>query len=336
MVPDLSTLRKRLALAFSSIADTLPILHDGVFLEETVILETTKFIWFNGKLVPWEQATIHVLTHTLHYGGGAFEGIRFYETAKGPAIFRLSDHIDRLLYSTSVLKMQMPFTREEIIEAVKEVVRVNGLPAGYIRPIAFYGYGKMGVNPLGAPTELAIACWPWGAYLPHEAVDIKTSSYIRIHPDSTKVDAKLCGHYLNGILATLELQGTHYHEALFLDDQGFISEGAGENFFMLKDGVIYTPKLGTILAGITRETVMELAATLGYRVIETNITLNAAYQCDEAFFTGTAAEVTAIRSIDDKILGNGGVGSFTAIIKKAYLDIAHGKNPDYENFLTVI
>lgn len=299
-------------------------------------METTKFIWFNGELVPWEQATVHVLTHTLHYGGGAFEGIRFYDTPKGPAIFRLTDHIDRLLYSTSILKMQLPFSRDEICEAVKAVVRCNELPAGYIRPIAFYGYGKMGVNPVGSPPTLAIACWPWGAYLPHEAVDIKTSSFIRIHPHSTKVDAKLCGHYLNGILATLELQGTHYHEALFLDDQGFISEGAGENFFMLKDQVLLTPKLGTILAGITRQTIMELAATFGIRVVETDITLAQAYASDEAFFTGTAAEVTAIRSIDDNLLGNGGVGPITAQIKQAYLAIVHGKNPVYERFLTYV
>lgn len=296
----------------------------------------TKEIWFNGKMVPWHEATVHVLTHTLHYGGGAFEGIRFYDTDKGPAIFRLREHIERLLYSASVLKMNLPYTCDEICEAVKQVVRVNELPAGYIRPIAFYGYGKMGVNPVGSPPQLAIACWPWGAYLPHDAVDIKTSSYIRIHRASTKVDAKLCGHYLNGILATLELQGTHYHEALFLDDQGFISEGAGENFFTLKDGIMYTPRLGTILAGITRETVMKLAKTMGYDVVEKDISLDEAYQCDEAFFTGTAAEITAIRSIDDKVLRSNGVGPVTAKIKKAYLDIVHGKNPEYLSYLTVV
>ncbi len=299
-------------------------------------MQSTKEIWFNGKLVPWDQATIHVLTHTLHYGGGAFEGIRFYETDKGPSIFRLKEHIDRLLYSANTLKMELPYSANEICEAVQEVVRVNELPSGYIRPIAYFGYGKMGVNPIGSPPQLAIACWPWGAYLPHEAVDIKTSRFIRIHPSSTEVEAKLCGHYLNGILAVLELQGTHYHEALFLDDNGYISEGAGENFFMLKNGVIYTPQLGTILAGITRSTVMEIASKIGYQVVETNITLDDAYQCDEAFFTGTAAEVTAIRSIDDNVLGNGEVGPVTAIIKNAYLDIVKGKNPEYFNYLTVV
>lgn len=299
-------------------------------------MQKTKSIWFNGELVPWDQANIHVLTHTLHYGGGAFEGIRFYNTDKGPAIFRLKDHVDRLLFSAKTLRMELPYSCEEICEAVQEVVRVNELPAGYIRPIAYFGYGKMGVNPIGSPPQLAIACWPWGAYLPHDAVDIKTSRFIRIHPASTQVEAKLCGHYLNGILAVLELQGTHYHEALFLDDDGFISEGAGENFFMLKDEIIYTPKLGTILAGITRSTVMEIASKMGYKVVETNITLADAYQSDEAFFTGTAAEVTAIRSIDDKIIGNGGVGTVTATIKFAYLDIVHGKNTEYEKYLTVV
>lgn len=299
-------------------------------------METTKFIWFNGTLVPWEQAKVHVLTHTLHYGGGAFEGIRFYATPEGPAIFRLEDHINRLLYSVKTLKMHLPFTHEDICQAIKDVVRVNELPSGYIRPLAFYGYGKMGVNPIGNPTELTIACWPWGAYLPHDAVDIKTSRYIRIHPDSTVVDAKLCGHYLNGILATLELQGTHYHEALFLDVEGFISEGAGENFFMVKDNVLYTPQLGTILAGITRETIMELADAAGISVKEVNITLEDAYQCDEAFFTGTAAEVTAIRSIDDNIIGKGTVGPVTTLLKKTYLDMVSGKNADYRQFLTII
>ncbi len=299
-------------------------------------MQATKEIWMNGEFKPWDEAKIHVLTHTLHYGGGAFEGIRFYQTDKGPAIFRLDEHIERLLYSASVLKMALPFSKADIMNAVKEVVRRNGLPAGYIRPIAYFGYGKMGVNPIGSPSELAIACWPWGAYLPHEAVDIKTSSYIRIHRQSTKVDAKLCGHYLNGILATLELQGTHYHEALFLDDLGFISEGAGENFFIVKNNTLYTPKLGTILAGITRQTVMGLAKSFGITVVEKDIILDEAYKADEGFFTGTAAEVTAIRSIDDKILADGNVGPMTSRIKTAYLDIVHGKNPDYQHYLTYL
>lgn len=299
-------------------------------------MQTTEEIWHNGKLVPWNEAKIHVLSHALHYGGGAFEGIRFYNTPQGPAIFRLHDHVERLFYSATALKMPMPYSKEEIIAAIIEVVRVNKLEAGYIRPIAFYGYGKMGVNPVGNPVELVIACWPWGAYLPHDSVDIKTSRYIRIHPDSTVVDAKLCGHYVNGILASLELEGTHYNEVLFLDSAGHITEGAGENFFMLKDGVVYTPKLGGILSGITRDTVMKLAPTLGLTVIETSIRLYDAYQADEAFFTGTAAEVTSIQSINDKTLGKGGVGEITAKIKQAYLHLVQGKNNDFMHFLTFV
>ena len=253
------------------------------------MMQTTEMIWKNGKLIPWAEATIHVLSHTLHYGGGAFEGIRFYDTSKGPAIFRLTDHVDRLFYSADVLKLPLSYSKEEVTNAIKEVARASKLESGYIRPIAFYGYGKLGVNPVGNPAELVIACWPWGSYLKHESVDVKTSSFIRIHPDSTVVDAKLCGHYVNGILASLELQGTHYHEALLLDSKGLITEGVGENFFMVKDGVISTPNLGGILSGITRNTVMKLAQHLNLKVIEADITLDEAYDADEAFFTGTAA-----------------------------------------------
>ena len=300
------------------------------------MMQTTETIWQNGQFVPWADAKTHVLSHSLHYGGGAFEGIRFYKTEQGSAIFRLEEHIDRLFYSASALKMPLPYSKQDVIDAILALVRHNKLAEGYIRPLAYYGYSKMGVNPVGNPAELVIACWPWGAYLPHESVDVKTSSYIRIHPDSTVVDAKLSGHYVNGILASLELQGTHYHEALLLDSAGHITEGVGENFFMVKDGTIYTPNLGGILAGITRDTVLNLVPTLGYEVIETDISLYDAYQADEAFFTGTAAEVTSIRSINDKRLGHGGVGEMTAIIKTAYLDLVRGKNKDFMKYLTIV
>lgn len=299
-------------------------------------MQTTDFIWVNGTLVPWEQAKVHVLAHALHYGGGAFEGIRFYQKPQGVAIFALEEHIDRLMFSADVLKLPLMYNKEQIISATLDVVRINKIPQGYIRPIAFYDYGKMGVNPAGAPATLVIACWPWGAYLPHDSVDIKTSQYIRIHPDSTVVAAKLSGHYVNGILASLELAGTHYHEALFLDSQGYISEGVGENFFMLKKGVIYTPKLGTILPGITRSIMLQLAQQLGFTVVEADLTLEQAYQADEAFFTGTAVEVTPIRSIDDKILGTGKLGPVTEKMKSAYDDIVHGKNPEFEHYLTYL
>lgn len=300
------------------------------------MMQTTDWIWKNGTLIPWQGATVHVLSHTLHYGGGAFEGIRFYKTSRGPAIFRLQDHVDRLFYSAEALKMPISFSKEEVIAAIKDVVRVNKIESGYIRPIAFYGYGKLGVNPIGNPVELVIACWPWGAYLPHESVDVKTSSYIRIHPDSTVVDAKLCGHYVNSILASLELQGTHYHEALLLDCDGHITEGVGENFFMVKDNTIYTPKLGGILSGITRDTVIKLASHLGLKVIEADISLYDAYQADEAFFTGTAAEVTAIRSINDKFLGQKDTGNISAQIKKAYLNLVQGNHHAFIDYLTII
>ncbi|CAN5433308.1 branched-chain amino acid transaminase [soil metagenome] len=299
-------------------------------------MQTTQYIWQNGKMLPWDEAKTHVLSHTLHYGGGAFEGIRFYKTANGPAIFCLAQHVERLLYSCSVIKMELPYDAAAIAEAIIEVVRVNKLEEGYIRPLAYYGYGKMGVSPQGAPAELAIACWPWGAYLPHDMIDVLVSKYIRIHPGSSVVDAKLCGHYVNGILASIELRGTHYHEALLLDADGNIAEGVGENFFMVKDGVIYTPMLGTILAGITRATTMKLANDLGYKVVETTLKLDEAYAADEAFFTGTAAEVAPIRTINDKILGNGQLGPVTSKIKSGYFQIVHGENPAYMDYLTVV
>jgi branched-chain amino acid aminotransferase len=297
-------------------------------------MQTTETIWQNGEFVPWEDAKTHVLSHTLHYGGGAFEGIRFYKTSQGPAIFRLNDHVDRFFYSTTALSMSLPYSKEQVIAAIKEVVLTNKLESGYIRPLAFYGYGKMGVNPLGNPVDMVIACWPWGAYLPHESVDVKTSSYIRIHPDSTVVDAKLCGHYVNSILASMELQGTHYHEALLLDSNGYASEGVGENFFIVKDRVIYTPSLGTILSGITRDTVIKLAWALDLKVVETDIPLKDVYEADEAFFSGTAAEITAIRSINDRALGKSDTGEITAILKKAYLDLVQGKNDAFMHYLT--
>lgn len=299
-------------------------------------MQPTHTIWHNGKLIPWDEAKIHILTHTLHYGSGAFEGIRFYKTERGPAIFRLDDHINRFLFSSATLGMPITYSFDEIKQAVIQVATLNELEQGYIRPISFYGYGKMGVNPTGNPLEIAIACWIWGAYLPHDTVDIKTSRYIRIHPESTVVAAKLSGHYINGVLAALELRNTHYHEALLLDSDGYISEGVGENFFLVKDQIIYTPKEGTILNGITRDTVIELARKLGYEVEEINITLEEAYGADEAFFTGTAAEVTPIRSIDDKLIGKKPIGDVTTVLKNAYHEVVTGKNLAFIDYLTFL
>jgi len=298
-------------------------------------MQETQFIWHKGKLMPWAEATVHVMTHTLHYGGGSFEGIRFYETEKGVAIFKLQAHIDRLFYSAAALKMVSPYTKEQVADIVIQVVRANQIKAGYIRPLLFYGYGKMGVNPVGSPVELMVACWPWGAYLPHELADVKISHYMRIHPRTTVVDAKLCGHYVNSILASLELAGTHYHEALLLDTNGYVAEGVGENFFLVKNNVIYTPKLGTIIAGITRDTVFELAKQLAVKIVEVDIMPAEIYDADEAFFTGTAAEITPIRSVDDKVLNQGNLGPITAIIKSAYYDLVRGKNPAFMDCLTI-
>lgn len=299
-------------------------------------METTDYIWLNGEFKPWAEAKIHVLTHSLHYGGGAFEGIRVYKTTEGTAIFRIEDHVDRLLYSVNALGMKFPYTRAEIIDAIISVVSKNKLEQGYIRPIAFYGYGKMGVSIKGAPIEFAIACWPWGAYLPQGGVDVKISRYMRIHPDTTVINAKLTGHYLNGILASIEIQGTHYDEVLLLDDKKFIAEGAGENFFIVKNETLYTPKLGSILAGITRQTVIMLAEKFGIPLIEANLTSNDVFNADEAFFTGTAAEITQIRSVDDNKIGNGSMGPITTKIQNAYSDIVYGRNAEFRKYLTYV
>lgn len=297
-------------------------------------MKPTEYIWHNGTLVPWHDAKVHVLTHTLHYGAGAFEGIRVYNTDRGPAVFRLKEHVDRLFYSAGVLRMEIPFSPEEIQEAILETLRKNDLSQGYIRPLAYLGYGVMGLNPRGAPVEVAIACWPWGAYLPAEAIDVKVSPYIRIHPQSTVADAKIVGHYVNSILAVLDLRGTDYHEALFLDHEGYVAEGPGENFFMMKEETLITPPLGTILAGITRQTVLEIADSLGIKTREEKITKEEAMAAEEAFFTGTAAEVTAIRSIDKHLLNRGEVGAVTRKIRETYLDAVQGRNPEFSHYLT--
>ena len=299
-------------------------------------METTEFIWLNGEFVHWEDAKVHVLTHTLHYGAGAFEGIRAYKTARGGAIFRLDRHLDRLYYSSGCVAMRVPYPKEQLTEATKELLRKNKLDACYIRPLVYFGYGVMGLNPRNAPVEVAIACWPWGQYLPHDVVDVKIVSHARISPRAVKADAKICGHYVNSILASIEIRDTHYHEGLLLDESGYLAEGPGENIFLVKDGVLYTPKLGTILAGITRETIIELACDKGLKVVEKELRPEDAYAAEEAFFTGTAAEVTPIRSINDNRIGSGEIGPVTAAIKACYLDTVCGRVPQYEKFLSYL
>jgi branched-chain amino acid aminotransferase len=299
-------------------------------------LDETKYIWMNGKLVDWKDAKIHILTHTLHYGLGVFEGVRFYETPKGPAVFRLKDHTKRLFDGAKKSFMEVPYTEEQINEAILKTIKENGVKAGYIRPIFFYGYGKMGLDPHGAPVECSIAVWPWGSYLGEEAVKVKTSSFMRIHPRTTHAECKICGHYVNSIFASCEAKAEGYQEALLLDYQGNIAEGPGENLFIIKDGKIRTPKLGNILHGITRRSIMQLAKDEGIEVEEAVLTLEDFKSADEAFFTGTAAEVSPIASIDGKQIGDGKAGTITSKLKEKFLDIVHGKNPKYEDWLSYV
>jgi len=228
----------------------------------------------------------------------------------------------------------IPFTMVQVKEATRELLRRNGIEECYIRPLVYFGYGVMGLNPRNAPVDLAIACWPWARYLPHEMVDVKIVSNVRISPRALKADAKICGHYVNSILAALEIRDTHYHEGLLLDEEGYLAEGPGENIFLVKDGVLYTPKLGRILHGITRETVIELARDEGIEVIEKELLPEDAYAAEEAFFTGTAAEVGPIHSINDNVIGSGEIGPLTRMIKQRYLDVVYGRVPKYDRYLT--
>ncbi|MDX1670556.1 MAG: branched-chain amino acid transaminase, partial [Limnobacter sp.] len=273
------------------------------------------FIWFNGKLVPWREAQIHVLTHSLHYGLSVFEGERAYKTDKGAAIFKLKEHTDRLFNSAHIYMMKIPYTKEQIMEATVETIRANNLESAYIRPIAFYGSEKMGVSPRGAQVHVAIAAWTWGAYLGdaglEKGIRVKTSSYSRHHVNVTMARAKFAATYANSILANLEATTDGYDEALLLDVDGFVAEGAGENLFIVKDGCIYEPEIASALVGITRSTVISLAREMGLEVRSKRLTRDDIYIADEAFFTGTAAEVTPIRELDNRTIGNGGRGPIT-------------------------
>jgi branched-chain amino acid aminotransferase len=296
------------------------------------------FIWFDGKLVPWREAQTHVLTHSLHYGLSVFEGERAYKTDKGPAIFRLKEHTDRLFNSAHIYRMHMPYTREQIMEACCEVVRANQLDSCYIRPIAFYGSEKMGVSPKGAATHVAIAAWPWGAYLGEEGLQkgirVKTSSYARHHVNVTMARAKFAATYANSILANTEAVQDGYDEALLLDVDGFVAEGAGENVFVIKDGCMYEPEIASALVGITRSTIISLAAEMGLEVKSQRLTRDDIYIADECFFTGTAAEVTPVRELDNRTIGSGTRGPITEELQKRYFDVVYGRNEKYEHWLT--
>jgi branched-chain amino acid aminotransferase len=299
-------------------------------------MDATEVIWMDGKFVPWRDAKIHVLSHTLHYGLGVFEGIRFYETDKGPAVFRLKDHTQRLFNGARKAMMNVPFTQEQINEAVLETIKRNKIQGGYIRPIFFYGYGKMGLDPHGAPVNCSIAVWPWGSYLGDEAVRVKTSDFIRLHPKSTHADCKFCGHYVNSIFASCEVKEKGFEEAILLDYKGNIAEGPGENVFIVKNDKLYTPPLGNILPGITRKSIIQLAKDNGMEVEEKALKKEDVFSADEAFFTGTAAEVTAICSLDDKEIGKSCPGPITSKLKQQYMGIVHGKNEKYISWLSYI
>ena len=297
-------------------------------------------IWYDGKLVNWRDATTHVLTHTLHYGMGVFEGVRAYKTDKGAAIFRLQDHTDRLFNSAHILQMKMPFTKQEIMEAQKAAVRENKLESAYIRPMAFYGAEAMGIAAKTLSTHVIAAAWSWGAYMGEEAltkgIRVKTSSFSRHHVNITMCKAKANGNYMNSILAHQEAANDGYDEALLLDVDGFVAEGSGENVFIIRKGKLYTPDLTSALEGITRDTIVQLAKELGYEVIEKRITRDEVYCADEAFFTGTAAEVTPIRELDNRNIGTGTRGPITEKLQALYFDVVKGKSAKHADWLTLV
>lgn len=299
------------------------------------------FIWQDGKLVEWRSATTHVLTHTLHYSMGVFEGVRAYETPNGTAIFRLQDHTKRLLNSAKIFQMDVPFTQAELEQAQIDVVRENKLNAGYLRPLIYIGSEKLGIAATGNSIRAIVAAWSWGAYLGEEAmtkgIRVKTSSFTHHHPNVTMCKAKACGNYTVSILAHQEVARCGYDEAMLMDPQGFVCQGSGENVFLVKDGVLHTPDLaGGALDGITRQTIITIAKDLGYEVVERRITRDEFYIADEAFFTGTAAEVTPIREYDDRPIGSGTRGPITEQIQKVFFDAVQGRNDKYAHWLTYV
>ncbi|MDP1765504.1 MAG: branched-chain amino acid transaminase [Methylotenera sp.] len=297
-------------------------------------------IWYDGKMVNWRDATTHVLTHTLHYGMGVFEGVRAYKTDKGTAIFRLKEHTDRLFRSAHILQMKMPYSKEEMMEAQKAAVRENNLESAYMRPMAFYGAEAMGISAKTLSTHVIVAAWKWGAYMGQEALDngirVKTSSFSRHHVNITMCKAKANGNYMNSILAHQEAAQDGYEEALLLDVDGFVAEGSGENVFIVRNGKLYTPDLTSALEGITRDTILQLAAEIGLTVIEKRITRDEVYSADEAFFTGTAAEVTPIRELDRRNIGTGTAGPITKQLQKMYFDAVTGKSAKHADWLTLV
>jgi branched-chain amino acid aminotransferase len=304
-------------------------------------VEQADLIWHNGELVAWESAQVHVLTHGLHYGTGVFEGERCYDTAHGPAIFRHRDHLKRLLDSAELYYMPVPYTLEELRAATHELVAANGLAQCYIRPIVYRGYGQMGLNPLDCEVAVSIAAWPWGAYLGEEAamngVRAKVSSWRRISPDSLIPHAKASGQYLNSVLAKVESVKAGYEEAILLDAQGYVSEGTGENVYVVRDGVIATPpQTAGILDGISRKSIITIARDLGYEVVERNLARAELYLADEVFLSGTAAELVPVREVDDHTIGEGVAGAVTRAVQSVFVDALHGRDDRYSEWLDVV
>lgn len=297
-------------------------------------------IWYDGKMVPWREANTHVLTHSLHYGMGVFEGVRAYETPEGTAIFRLQAHTDRLFDSAHIMGMKIPFSKDEINEATRAAVRENNLKTAYIRPLVFYGSEGMGIRADNLKVHVVVAAWYWGAYMGAEALEqgirIRTSSFTRHHVNITMTRAKSSGAYVNSMLALQEAVSAGADEALLLDPEGYVAEGSGENIFIVKDGVIYTPEVTACLNGITRGTVLALAAEMGIRIVEKRITRDEVYIADEAFFTGTAAEVTPIREVDNRQIGIGRRGPVTEKLQKAYFDLVTGKSGAHPEWRTLV
>jgi branched-chain amino acid aminotransferase len=304
------------------------------------ITEVEK-IWMDGELVDWGDAKVHVLSHAVHYGSGVFEGIRAYETARGPAVWHLDEHLKRLFRSAKLYHVDIPYSREAITEATKDLIRANGLNACYIRPVVMRGYGEMGVNPLNAPVNVFIAVWPWGAYLGEDALEqgvrIKIASWRRNAQNSLPAAAKATGQYINSVLAKVESLKGGYDEAIMLNDAGFVTDGSGENVFVVRDGRLTTPPISAgCLDGITRHSVMTIAGDLGYEVREDNLVRTDLYNADEAFFTGTAAEITPIREVDDRVVGEGHRGPITKELQGAFFSATKGETERYASWLTYV
>ncbi len=303
-------------------------------------MEEVEFIWMNGRFIKWQDAKVHLLVHALHYGSAVFEGIRCYDTAKGPAVFRLKDHLKRLYYSAEAFGIDMPFKEEELYNATLELIRKNKLRECYIRPIAYYGYGQMGLNPVGAKVDVGIAVWPWGAYLGEEGIRngirMKISPWVRPPTSMMPTNAKVSGNYVNSILAKVDAIKTGYEEAILLDAKGNVAECTGENLFIVQDNVLVTPPTANTLKGITRDSVLTIAKDFGIKAEEKLFSKEELYKADEAFLTGTAAEVTPIREVDGKKIGKGKPGPVTKRLQAKYYDAIHGKAREYEKWLDFV